>query len=335
MALAGRAPAGVAAARALPGGLRQPRDADRDRRARARTAARSAGLGGRQRAARRRAQGGGRGARRRRSSCSSCTRARSPPAPTRWRRCSVRVRYDGREATRPGREHRLDRGDAQGVPVRRPARARAAAGGRVSPGPRTLFEKVWDAHLVRARDRGHAGGALRRPAPGARGHLAAGVRDAARARAAGAPARPHARHHGPLDPDAAGRRGPDAERGGADGGARDEHAARLGIPLYGARPPAAGDRARDRARAGPDAAGHDDRLRRQPHQHPRRVRRARVRHRHERGRRTCSPSQCLLPATGRGRSRSRSTGALRPGVTAKDLILALIARSASTAAPAT
>ncbi len=45
-----------------------------------------------------------------------------------------------------------------------------------------------------------------------------------------------------------------------------------------------GHRPRHRARAGAHAAGHDGRVRRQPHEHPRRVRRARVRHRHERGR---------------------------------------------------
>ena len=48
------------------------------------------------------------------------------------------------------------------------------------------------------------------------------------------------------------------------------------------RPP--GHRARHRSRARPDAAGHDDRVRRQPHQHAWRVRRAGVRHRHERSR---------------------------------------------------
>ena len=58
----------------------------------------------------------------------------------------------------------------------------------------------------------------------------------------------------------------------------------FGIPLYslGLRP--AGDRARHRARAGRHPAGHDDRLRRLAHRHARRVRRARVRDRHERGR---------------------------------------------------
>ena len=55
---------------------------------------------------------------------------------------------------------------------------------------------------------------------------------------------------------------------------------RLRHPLRrpGRRPP--GHRARDRSRARAHAAGHDDRLRRQPHLHARRVRRGGVRHRH-------------------------------------------------------
>ena len=48
--------------------------------------------------------------------------------------------------------------------------------------------------------------------------------------------------------------------------------------------PRPGHRARDRSRAGSHPAGHDDRVRRQPHVHARRVRGAGVRHRHERGR---------------------------------------------------
>ena len=48
------------------------------------------------------------------------------------------------------------------------------------------------------------------------------------------------------------------------------------------RPP--GHRPRHRSRARTDAAGHDHRVRRQPHQHAWRVRRAGVRHRHERSR---------------------------------------------------
>ena len=46
----------------------------------------------------------------------------------------------------------------------------------------------------------------------------------------------------------------------------------------------AGHRPRHRSRAGSHPAGHDRRVRRQPHRDPRRVRRAGLRHRHQRGR---------------------------------------------------
>ncbi len=58
----------------------------------------------------------------------------------------------------------------------------------------------------------------------------------------------------------------------------------FGVTLYdiGQRPP--GDRPRHRPRAGADPPRPDDRLRRQPHEHPRRLRGPGVRHRHQRGR---------------------------------------------------
>ena len=58
----------------------------------------------------------------------------------------------------------------------------------------------------------------------------------------------------------------------------------FGIELHGTGSGHGGDRSRDRARARPDPAGQDDRVRRQPHVDPRRVRRARVRDRHLGGR---------------------------------------------------
>ncbi len=63
----------------------------------------------------------------------------------------------------------------------------------------------------------------------------------------------------------------------------DDNTAEFGITCYpdGTRQP--GHRPHHRARAGLDAARHDDRLRRQPHLHARRLRCARLRHRDERG----------------------------------------------------
>ena len=68
----------------------------------------------------------------------------------------VRVRHGEHESTGQAAEHRLHRGRASrptcsGASAR-PAR-RAQAGGRREPTPpRTLFEKVWDAHVVRPAD---------------------------------------------------------------------------------------------------------------------------------------------------------------------------------------
>ena len=70
---------------------------------------------------------------------------------------------------------------------------------RMTAAPKTLFEKIWDAHVVRA-GAGRAGAALHRPAPGARGDLAAGLRGPAPGGAQGAPAGPDRGHHGPQRP---------------------------------------------------------------------------------------------------------------------------------------
>ena len=69
--------------------------------------------------------------------------------------------------------------------------------------------------------------------------------------------------------------------------------------------------------------GHDDRVRRQPHRDARRVRRAGVRHRHERGRARAGHPDA---AADRVRSGCAVTvdGELPAGVTAKDIMLAII-----------
>ncbi len=84
-----------------------------------------------------------------------------------------------------------------------------------------------------------------------------------------------------------------------------------------------GDRPRDRPGARAHAAGHDDRLRRQPHVDPRRLRRARVRHRHVRGRARPRDADAATSAA-RRRCSLEFVGELPPGLTAKDLILGAI-----------
>ena len=88
---------------------------------------------------------------------------------------------------------------------------------------------------------------------------------------------------------------------------------------------AAGHRPRHRPGAGRHAAGHDDRLRRLAHLDARRLRRARARHRHLRGRaraRDADADPARRPRT----CASRVDGALPPGVTAKDIVLAIIGK---------
>ena len=145
---------------------------------------------------------------------------------------------------------------------------------------KTLFDKIWEAHEV-------AEGLIYIDL-----HLVHEVTSpqafdgpAAR-RALGPPPRAHARDGRPQR---AHRRHADGEadrRRALAGPGRDPGAKLRGVRhpdlLARLRPP--GHRARDRPRAGRDPARDDDRLRRQPHLHARRVRRPGVRDRHLGGR---------------------------------------------------
>ena len=76
----------------------------------------------------------------------------------------------------------------------------------------------------------------------------------------------------------------------------------------------AGHRPRHRPGAGHHAAGHDDRLRRQPHGHARRVRGAGVRHRHQRSRaRAGHANAAAVNAQDAGAARRRPAAARRDG----------------------
>ena len=149
--------------------------------------------------------------------------------------------------------------------------------------PRTLFDKIWESHLVDRQEDGTCLIYIDRH-PRARGHQPAGLRGPRHGRALRAPSRtdpcggrPQRAHHRPLQGHH--RTGIPAS-GGHPGGQRQD----LRHPgvRHGRRAP--GHRPHRRAGAGLHPAGHDHRLRRFPHRHPRRVRQPRLRYRHLGGR---------------------------------------------------
>ena len=153
-------------------------------------------------------------------------------------------------------------------------------------GPKTLFDKIWESHVVAENDDGNHT-PLCRQAPHSRGDELDRLRAHGRGRAPGAPPRRHPGRARPFDPDQGPRgrrrrhrRPPRAQPGG---GADRELRALRGPPdpANGCAP---GHRPHHRAGAGPDAAGRDARLRRQPHRNTRRLRLPRLRHRLQRGR---------------------------------------------------
>ena len=177
----------------------------------------------------------------------------------------------------------------------------------------------------RPRRRRRARPALHRPPPRPRGHLAPGLRRAAPGRPHGAPPRPHRRHRGPQRPDRRHRpadRRPDLAQAGRGAAGQLRRVRHHRVPDGRPRP---GHRPRHRPRAGPDPAGHDHRLRRQPHLAPT-ARSARWPSASAPARSsTCWPPR-PSPSSGRARWRSPSTATCPPGVTAKDVILAIIGR---------
>ena len=179
--------------------------------------------------------------------------------------------------------------------------------------PRTLSEKIWDAHVVHAADGEPdllfidlhlihevtspqafdglrlAGRTVRRP------DLTVATAD----------------HNVPTTD--IGKPVADPDLGPAAACPRPEHGGvRYHVLPHGRRQ--SGDRSYHRARAGMDATGHDHRVRRQPHFDPRRLWCARLRHRNQRGGARVGHSD---PAPGSaeddGRDRRRRAGSERDG----------------------
>ena len=154
-------------------------------------------------------------------------------------------------------------------------------------GGRTLLDKVWDAHLVSAETE---------ETPAVLYvdlhlvHEVTSPQAFAELRARGLRVRRPERTVATMDHAIPTRVGPDGRRAPAEGAAAEQVSAlerncrEFGVTLYSVGDDAPGHRPRHRPRAGPHPPGLDDRLRRQPHEHPRRLRGPRLRHRHERGR---------------------------------------------------
>ena len=191
--------------------------------------------------------------------------------------------------------------------------------------PRTLFDKIWDSHVVERQDGWHLR-PLYRPPSGARGDQPAGLR---RPATAGRKVRrPDATlavadHNVPTDRPQQGHRRSRKPRIQVE--TLEQNARDFGVPFYahGRHPP--GHRPRHRAGAGPHPAGHDHRLRRQPHRDAWRLRRAGLRHRHVRSR-ACAGDPDAAAAAPAKNMRVTVEGDLPVGVTAKDLILAIIGK---------
>ena len=148
---------------------------------------------------------------------------------------------------------------------------------------RTLYDKLWDAHLVHAEEDGTSLIYIDRhlvhevTSPQAFEGLRIAGRQALAQVLGGGHGRSQHPHHR-LGPRHRRHRRPHLARAGGD--ARSQHRRvrdRNLLPL--SRPPP-GHRPRDRTRAGRHAARHDRRVRRLAHEHARRLRLPRLRHRH-------------------------------------------------------
>ena len=199
--------------------------------------------------------------------------------------------------------------------------------------PRTLYDKIWDDHVV-ARGRGRHLPALHRPPSRPRGDQPAGLRGPAHDRPQGARARedagrgrPQRADHRPL------ASGIDDEESRIQVETLAKNAARIRRRVFQRARQAPGHRPHHRPRAGLHAARHDHRLRRQPHLDARRLRRAGARHRHVRGR-ACAGHPDADPEEGQEHAGRRSTASCPPASPPRTSSSPSSARSARPAAPA-
>ena len=181
--------------------------------------------------------------------------------------------------------------------------------------PKTMFEKIWEAHEVRGPEQeGGAVAALRRPAPGPRGHLRPGVRGPAAGRAARCAGRT-ARWRPPTTTSRPTRASAPASTRSATtcrasrSQALERNCAEFGVPLYGMRSRRQGIVHVIGPELGLSQPGHHDRVRRLAHLHARCARRAGDAGRHLRGR---ARARDPVPAAGRGRARCASPSRASP-----------------------
>ena len=151
------------------------------------------------------------------------------------------------------------------------------------PQPKTLYDKIWDSHLVHEAPDGtcllyidrHLVHEVTSP-QAFEGLRMAGRRVRAPGKTVAVPD-----HNVPTDIHRA--RGIENEESRIQVDTLKKNAEDFGIEILRRRRRPPGDRAHHRPGAGLDPAGHDHRLRRQPHRHARRLRGAGARDRHVRG----------------------------------------------------
>ena len=217
-------------------------------------------------------------------------------------------------ATTLARRRRRDLRRRPAAPLREPreggggpARRRV---GRAAPlmSPTSLFDKIWAAHEVAA------GPALHRPAPRPRGHQPAGLRRPAARRPHGPPPGPHARHRRPQRPDRrhAGRRADPRRAVAACRSRRSSATARSSASrVYSLGSERQGIVHVIGPELGVTQPGMTIVCGDSPHRHPRRVRGARVRHRHQRGRARAGHPDAR-PAASRSRCASATRASSAP-----------------------